>query len=445
MQDTIAIVNNIFQNDELSLDSPKTWTVSELSKNINNTLEARIGRVKVSGQINRPKLGHHWYFTLADEDAKIDCAMWSSHVLKIKTGGWQPKQGDLVEAEGVIGHYAKFGKTQLYVDRLNPAGDQKGALQIQFEKLVKEFRERGWFDDSNKKPLPKYPRKIAVITSKSSAAAQDVIETARQRWASIPLCIVNVPVQGAAAVPAIVNALQAIDSKAESWGIDAIIVTRGGGALEELWSFNEREVAEAAFKCKTPIVAAIGHESDTSIIELVADWRASTPTQAAMVLVPDADELEQMVSHLSDKIQRLMLQRLERYCTQTERHAMQLANSCKMQIQQLYTQIISLSEILVTKRPHAKFQMRQRHLFNLKSKLNVAFQSQVHTRKAKIQGMASAIESSNPRLILNRGFSLTQDSAGRIVRSIQVAKKDAKIKTLVADGTIESTVECTYE
>jgi len=442
-------VSDLFTNSEKpreQVEPPKPVTVSELSKKIHNALEARVGRVDVVGQLNSPKLGNHWYFTLADGDAKIDCAMWASRVSAIKSGefeGGTPKQGDMVIVRGTVGHYAKYGKTQMYVERMKSAGVEKGSLQKEFDALVKELRGKGWFDEQHKKALPAYPRTLAVVTSASSAAVRDVMETARRRWPAVELLIVNVPVQGDGAVPGIISALKQVDAVAEKMHIDAIIVTRGGGSLEELWSFNDRGVVEAAYRCKTPIVAAIGHESDTSIIELVADHRASTPTQAAMVLVPDSEELAQMIEHLRIRLSNVAGRAIEQESARIRQRTAALHANVSAQLHQKTARMASLSEALVARRPHTLVQKRQKTTFTHASNLKTSVARRIAQARACLEALDGKLCAIDPKVVLNRGFTLTEDAQGNLIRSTEKIAQGQKIRTVLADGTIESTVECT--
>ncbi len=444
-------VADLFTNPEKPTqptEPPKPVSVSQLSKRIHETLEGRIGRIDVVGQINSPKLGNHWYFTLADEEAKIDCAMWASRVSTIRSAefeGGKPKQGDMVIVRGTVGHYAKYGKTQMYVERMKSAGDEKGSLQKEFDALVKELREKGWFEQEHKKPLPQYPRKIAVITSATSAAVRDVIETARQRWTAVELLIVNVPVQGNAAVPSIIDALRRVDCCASNMNIDAIIVTRGGGSLEELWSFNDRGVVEAAFQCKTPIVSAIGHESDTSIIELVSDLRASTPTQAAMALVPDRDELAQMIDHNEVRLAGLVKRAIENGASRVQQGATMLAASIRACVHRKRSQIAALSEALTARRPHNLIQKRQKRALTLEVSLKTHIEQRIAQSISRIDLLKGKLEAIDPTCVLQRGFSLTEDASGKLIRTPKDVQKGQKIRTVLAGGTIESEVECTHE
>jgi exodeoxyribonuclease VII large subunit len=439
-------VNDLFVSVEKPTQAPIPITVSEVSRKIQAALEGRIGRIDVIGQLNSPNFRQHWYFALTDGEAKIDCVMWASRVSSNNTGqykNWIPKQGDQVIIRGTVGHYSQSGRTQIYVERMKPVGDEKGKLQLEYEALLQEFREAGWFDEEHKKQLPNYPRRIAVITSSSSAAVQDVIETSRQRMPSVELLIINVPVQGDESAPAVKEALERVDHAAESLGIDAIIVTRGGGPLEDLWSFNDRGVVEAAFHCQTPIVAAIGHESDTSIIELVADLRASTPTQAAMVLVPDREELVQMVTYASDRLLTLSARAIECKVSEIQHLQQKLQIAIQTQLNSLTLEVAAKSELLATRRPHKLIQARQGRLLTLKASLSRAILNSITVLKQEAMSLDARLESIGPMEVLRRGFSLTQGSSGTVVRSSKDVQEGENIRTVLADGTIESKVECT--
>jgi len=439
-------VSDLFASIEKPAQAPVPISVSEVSKKIHQALEGRIGRIDVIGQLNSPSFNNHWYFALTDGESKIDCVMWASRVTSNNSGElqqWKPKQGDQVIIRGTVGHYAKSGRTQIYVERMKPVGEEKGKLQLEYEALLKEFRDAGWFEQQHKKQLPQYPKRIAVITSSTSAAVQDVIETSRQRMPSVELLIIHVPVQGDASAFAIKEALQRVDDVAESMGIDAIIVTRGGGSLEDLWSFNDRGVVEAAFHCQTPIVAAIGHESDTSIIELVADLRASTPTQAAMVLVPDQDELLQMITHASDRLSTLFSRAVERWMSDIQQRQQKLQVAIRAHLQSLALEIAGTSEYLASRRPHTLVQERQSRLLTLKASMSRAIHNALASLKQEAMSLETRLNSIGPLEVLRRGFTLTQDTSGNVVRSSKEVKEGDKIITVLSDGTIESTVECT--
>lgn len=283
-------------------------TVSQFSQMIQRTLEDGLrGQFRIKGEIANLSVRNHIYFTMKDTEAVLSCVMWASDAARL---GFRPKEGDAVVATGKIGHYPQQGKTQLYVTRLEPQG--VGDLQARFDALVKELRGLGYFEESRKKRMPPMPRRVAVVTSAGGAALQDVLQTARTRCPAVEFLVVDVRVQGEGAAGEVARALAALDRRRDELAIDAVIVTRGGGSREDLWAFNERIVADAAFNMHLPLVAAIGHEVDTSIIELVADKRASTPTQAAMLLLPDLSELRTRHERLGRDLRNNLLWLIQR-------------------------------------------------------------------------------------------------------------------------------------
>ncbi|MEE9404378.1 MAG: exodeoxyribonuclease VII large subunit, partial [Algisphaera sp.] len=259
------------------------WSVSRLAGHVKRALQEGLPtKVRVAGEISNFSDRNHWYFSLKDADASIRAVMFASSARRV---GFPVQAGMAVVATGRVDFYNAQGSVQLYVDKLEPVG--QGARELALRVLMEELREAGYFAPERKKPLPAVPRRIAVVTSRSAAALQDVINTAQQRWAGCELVLVDVRVQGDAAAGQIAAAIRRLSAQGASQGIDAVILTRGGGSIEDLWAFNEREVADALFECTLPVVAAIGHETDTTVAELVADRRCATPTQAAMTLVPD--------------------------------------------------------------------------------------------------------------------------------------------------------------
>ena len=238
------------------------------------------------GEVSNLTVRNHWYFSLKDFGAVLSCVAWGSTAAKL---GTPPVDGEQVIIRGSVSHYGPQGRTQFYVSSLQGVG--AGTLEQKFRAMCEELRRLGYFEEDRKKSLPTFPNRIAVLTSKTGAALHDVLATAKTRCPAVELLLLDVRVQGDGAAGEIAAAINWIDRHRAELGIDALLVTRGGGSMEDLWAFNERIVAETVFRCMIPVVAAIGHESDVTIIELVADLRAATPTQAIMRLIPDAREL----------------------------------------------------------------------------------------------------------------------------------------------------------
>jgi len=458
----------------------RQMTVSQLAEVIKSTLEQKIpSPLRVVGEISNLSDRGHWYFSMKDDRAVLGCVAWSSSVKKF---GFKPSDGDEVVATGHVSHYGPQGRTQLYVTRMEPVG--AGALEIAFRKLCAELRDKGYFDPAHKIDVPAFPRRVAVITSKDGAAVQDVIATAKQRCPAVSLMIVDVRVQGEGAAEQIARAIQWVDVHHERLGVDAILVTRGGGSIEDLWAFNERIVADAAFACELPLVAAIGHESDTTVIELVADVRAATPTQAAVRLVPSRDELEKQLAHLHDRLTVVMRRRIEHGRHRLEsaaRHetfrrpevilhrARQHLQSCERQLVSAIRQVYSAAHLrlerlagwLATLGPQAivwkqheklavledrlhraawhRIDQRPRVL-QLQRSLRTAHRHAVRSARQRADALEHQLRAVDPLKVLERGFSVTQRDDGAMVRSTGDVTGGDRVVTRVVDGEFESIV-----
>jgi len=267
--------------------SNQPLTITQLAASIESAIKDSFPKkIRVIAEISSVTNRTHYYFTLKDQSATISAVLFASAAKRCRT---LPAHGQKVIATGKLDYYAPTGRLSLIIDKLEPAG--QGDLEQRYKALCQDLRARGWFDPATKQPLPIFPRSIAIITSATGAALQDVLDTAKKRCPAVSILIVDARVQGDQAKSQIANALNQISKQHKQLGIDAVILTRGGGSLEDLWAFNEPIVAKAIHNCPVPIVAAIGHETDTTIAELVADERAATPTQAAMKLEEDGSWL----------------------------------------------------------------------------------------------------------------------------------------------------------
>lgn len=292
--------------DLFTQPAPKVPGVTELTKLIKDLLEASFQDTQVEGEVSKPQLSSagHIYFTLKDDGAQLPCVMWRSTVQRL---GFQLAHGQQVTLTGDVQVYAPHGRYQFIVRTAKQAGI--GALQQAFERLKQKLQAEGLFHPSHKKKMPKLPRTIGIVTSAQGAALQDIIATFRKRYPLARLLVHHAAVQGVQAAGEIVKGIEwfAKHGKAE-----VLIVTRGGGSLEDLWPFNEEIVARALFKCPIPTVSAVGHETDFTISDFVADLRAATPTQAAALLVPDINDLRFTVDMHHEKLHRSITQRIDR-------------------------------------------------------------------------------------------------------------------------------------
>ena len=395
-------------------DAPDHMTVSQVADLIRSTLENHMpSPLRVIGQVSNLSHHKHWYFSLKDEQAVVSCVAWVSAA---RSFGFVPDEGDEVVATGHVTHYGPQGRTQFYVTRLEPVG--AGALELKFRAMCEELRRLGYFDAQHKKPLPVFPRRIAVITSAGGAAVHDVISTAAQRCRAVGLLIVDVRVQGDGAAEQVAAAIRRIDADAGRLGVDAILVTRGGGSVEDLWAFNERVVADAVHECRLPLLAAIGHESDTTVIELVADVRAATPTQAVMRLIPSADELTGQLDHLDRRLRLLVRRHVER-----QRQRLDAA-----------------ARSALLRDPRALVQQARERAATLAGRLDRATAVQVRSRREGIEALGRQLAAVDPHRVLGRGYSYTTTASGALVASVDDVSDGDRIVTRVCDGSIDSVV-----
>lgn len=434
-------------------------TVSQAAELIKTTLEQRIpAPLRVVGEVSNLKTPGHWYFSLKDEHAVLQCVAWASSV---KRFGFTPGLGDEVVATGHISHFAQQGRTQLYVTALTPVG--AGALELRFRAMCEELRQAGYFDEARKRSLPAFPRRVAVVTSASGAALQDVMATARQRCPAVGLLVAPVRVQGDGAADEIARAIRFLSAQHEEFGVNAILVTRGGGSMEDLWAFNERPVADAVLASRLPVVAAIGHESDTTVIELVADLRAATPTQAAMRLIPERAELAQQLTHLRDRLHLLVRRSyqmeahrlstvtrqeifrapqvwLGRHRTHADGLARLLDRSIHHRVHREQARVERLAGRLGLLSPAQLLVRRRERMAILADRLARSSQLLIRQHRRRLRAAERELRAIDPRAVLRRGFSYTLDSANQLVRSIADIHIGETIRTHVADGSFHARV-----
>ena len=262
----------------------KPLSVSTLNNQIKALIEANFSQVSVEGEIASVTYhsSGHIYFSIKDEKSTLKCIMWRSNRVKLK---FRLEQGEHIVVSGLLSLYSPRGEYQLIANTIEPFG--KGTLSLAFEQLKAKLKAKGYFDIKNKKPLPKFPKKIALVTSKNGAALADMLKVAKKRWALVEIIVIDVRVQGEGASLEIAEGIR----YADSLGVDIIVISRGGGSVEDLWAFNEEIVADALFLAKSPTLSAVGHEIDFLISDFVADARAPTPSSAMEIILPDSNEL----------------------------------------------------------------------------------------------------------------------------------------------------------
>ncbi|HWB20622.1 MAG TPA: exodeoxyribonuclease VII large subunit [Phycisphaerales bacterium] len=437
----------------------KPMTVTEASELIKSTLEYSMpSSIRVVGQVSNFNVRNHWYFSLKDSECVLNCVAWAAHARKI---GLQPRDGDEVVAAGHVTHYGPQGRTQMYVTELAPVG--AGALHLRFQALCSELRALGYFAEERKKALPVFPRRIAVITSRSGAALHDVVATAGQRCKAVGLVVIDVRVQGAEAADEVARAITWVNAESDRLKVDAILVTRGGGSAEDLWTFNERVVADAAYASKLPLVAAIGHESDVTVIELVADARAATPTQAAVRLVPSSKDLHTQITHTEHRLEiltrkllqarRAQLEAITRHEAfrdptgvirvireRMERCAVELQRSAILKLAKCRGQLDSLIARWRAAAPHAQFSRLSNHVDQLQRRLREASVRGIHLRRTLLAAQEQRLAAVDPLAVLERGFSCTTTASGRLIRSVEDVRATDVVRTIVSDGSFRSHV-----
>lgn len=434
----------------------QVYTVDRLNKAARQLLESTFSQVWVEGEISNlsaPRSGH-LYFTLKDGSAQIRCAYFRNRRALL---GHLPADGDQVLMRARLTIYEPRGDFQLVVQHIEPAGE--GALRMRFEKLKRNLQAEGLFDAARKKPLPGIPRKIGIITSPTGAAVRDIITTCRRRFAALPLVIYATPVQGELATDGVLQALAIAQQRAEC---DVLILARGGGSLEDLWVFNEEQVARAIADCTIPVVSGIGHETDYTIADFVADTRAPTPTAAAELTVPDGEQLRrqvdsdisQLLSHINRKIEQAM-QRNDLYSHRLIHPTRQYAQA-RHQFQLLYGRLGAglkanlaatklnfnlLSQGLMQHSPENRLQNTGWRLHGLRQRLAGSGERLAQPARQRLRTAAARLDSVSPLATLDRGYALVTDESGKVVTNARTVLLDSSVDVKLASGTLNCRVE----
>jgi exodeoxyribonuclease VII large subunit len=397
-------------DQEIFRASAPVLSVSALLRSVRETLERRFPLTWIGGEISnfRPASSGHWYFTLKDEAAQVDCVMFRSRAAALD---WEPAEGMRVEARALVTLYEPRGRFQLTVEHMRRAG--LGPLYERFLKLKAELEKEGLFDPAAKREIPAFPKTIGVVTSRQAAALRDVLTTLQRRNASIPVIVYPVPVQGEGAAAKIAAMLATASSRAEC---DVLLLVRGGGSIEDLWQFNEEVVARAIRASLIPVVVGVGHETDVTIADFAADRRAPTPTAAAEMVSPAREELLLRVGELAQRATREVLRRIE--------YAMQMVDA--------------LSRRLV--HPRERLRTSRQLLEQLAARLSSAAARRLDNFAAQLAQLKAGLLSLNPSAVLERGYSLTRNAAGEVVVDAGRVAEGDRLTTTLAKGWVESEV-----
>ena len=427
------------KSDELLQNTPtdNIYSPSELNHEARLHLEAGFGRIWIEGELSnlsRPASGH-MYFSLKDDKAQISCALFRSNTYGM---GFKPENGMLVRARGRVSLYEARGNYQLIADSLVRSGE--GLLRAKFELLKNTLASEGLFDEAQKKALPAFPLRIAVITSPSGAALRDILNVLERRWPLATVRIYGVPVQGNEAAPAIVDALA--EANKHDWA-QVIVTGRGGGSLEDLWAFNEESVARAIYASDLPVVSAVGHEIDFSISDFVADLRAPTPSAAAELISPDQRVLKQNLSAISNRLEQRSLYLLQRLSQKLDHLAHRLRQQHPGQRLAQHRKLLQQASHRLQLAAARIIPERRRHLQELtRHRLLPAGKRIVPERQRLLQNLARTLNAVSPLPTLTRGYAIVTDAqSGTAISSVKEVKPKQALITQLSDGQIRSSAE----
>ena len=444
-------------------DNTHIYSVSELCRETRLLLEGTFLVLTIEGEISnlsRPASGHI-YFTLKDDKAQVQCAMFRAQLRKV---GFKPENGMRIMLKARVSLYEARGNFQLIAEQMEAAGE--GALRQQFEALKQKLSLEGLYDERYKKPLPELAKKVGVITSSSGAAIHDILTVLNNRFPVLPVLIHPVTVQGDSAKNEIVNAIELANTRKDC---DILILARGGGSLEDLWAFNEEIVARAIHHSSIPIISAIGHEVDFTIADFVADHRAATPSAAAELVSPDKHQwlshfsylakqlTSTLTNNLSDKNQRLdhLHHRLKRSHpgAQLQTHAQRLDDyqarllqTPQRVLQQRKLRLSELSSRLLNNNPNHRTYSLQQRLTSIQQRLPKPIQLQLQQARLRFTDCNKGLETLSPLATLARGYSISKhDTNGTIIKSTKQVALGEIINIQLTDGTLKTNIESINE
>ncbi|MEM9171812.1 MAG: exodeoxyribonuclease VII large subunit [Pseudomonadota bacterium] len=441
------------------MSTGEIWTVSNLNTAARKLLERGLGTVWIEAEVSnlaRPGSGH-LYFSLKDASAQLRAAFFRQR----QRGSVRDlREGDQVLVRGKLSLYEPRGDYQLIVEHLEPAGE--GLLRRAFEALRKQLDTEGLFDSTNKRPLPEFPKQIGVITSTSTAALQDVLNVLRRRMPSVPVLVYPSPVQGAQAPAALTQAVQLASARAE---VDVLLIVRGGGSLEDLAAFNDEALARAVAECRIPVISGVGHETDVTIVDFVADERAPTPSIAAELSVPDANvlidslrgvaarlvnaqtrRLQRDTQRLDQASRRLLAhspaQRLTRQTTQLSSLQLRLQRALQQQLQQRLLWHTGLQRRLWRQHPDKSIQALTARVARLSQRSARAIRLVANTRQKALSATARHLHAVSPLAVLARGFAIvTHSEHGEAITSGKVLQAGDQVNVRFQDGSVSATID----
>ncbi|BDR67355.1 exodeoxyribonuclease 7 large subunit [Clostridium tetani] len=393
----------------------KVLSVTDINNYIKNTMDNDfiLNNASIRGEISNFKIhsSGHVYFSMKDQWSKINCVMFRSAAKGLK---FLPEDGMKIIAKGRISAYVKDGSYQLYCDKLELEG--LGELYIAFEKLKNKLEKEGLFKEECKKNLPQYAKKIGVITSETGAAIRDIINVATRRNKNCEILIYPSLVQGTNASSDIIKGIKELNKVKD---LDVIILARGGGSIEELWAFNDEELAREIFKSKVPIITGVGHETDFTIVDFVSDKRAPTPSAAAEIAIKDLQELNSRLENYKNALNYYVLNNLKEKYNKLDRLKLSMEGN-------------SPERIIINEYNKIDF---------IINKLNSHIKVEVDKRKEELSRMSILLSSNNPLNILNKGYSVIQDGTGKVINTIKELDKEKKVTINLKDGKKEYQIQ----
>lgn len=415
---------------------PKVLTVSQVNEYVKMLLDSEplLADLYVKGEISNftSHRSGHLYFTLKDETAAVKAVMFRSAAAKLK---FVPQNGMKVLAKGRVSVFVRDGQYQLYCESLEPDG--LGALYLAFEQLKNKLAAEGLFDESRKKPLPKIPLRVGIITSPTGAALRDMINITRRRFPFAELVLFPSLVQGAEAPPQLIEGIKYFGS---TRSVDVIIIGRGGGSIEDLWAFNDEGLARAVAECPVPVISAVGHEIDFTIVDFVADKRAPTPSAAAELAVPDTGELKRKINNIIGRMELLISKRLERDRARlkqfAERHVLtspeRILDEKRMMLLSDERRLVSAAKLLISKK---------RTTFDgYAGRLESAILKLLAEKRNAFIRETATLEALNPMKTITRGYSAVFGESGELIKSVSQVKIGDNISFRTSDGTVDGKV-----
>jgi len=414
-------------------------TVSALTAQLRAVLEERFPAVWVEGEISNYRLygSGHAYFTLKDADAQLRCALFRTRGRRLK---FEPADGLHVMAFGSVEVYAQRGEYQLVVELLEPRG--LGALQLAFEQLKARLQAEGLFEQARKRELPRFPRKIGIVTSPSGAALRDMLRVIGRRFGELHIVIAPCRVQGDGAAEEIARGLRDLNALGD---VDVIIVGRGGGSLEDLWAFNEETVARAIVASKAPVISAVGHEVDFTIADFVADLRAPTPSAAAELVVREKQAVVDALEELRRRLCRAAVRPLSDLQRRTDEMTTRLRRGMHAEWQHAAHRLALAAAALRAASPVARVVNGRHRLERLDTRLRSEIRHALTQSRHRLRAATASLDSLSPLAVLGRGYSLTRTPTGEIVRRARQVSVGDAVRVLLHEGSLDCRVAATRE